>query len=217
MESLARLLPAAVVWCLLASAAGADVRDYCGAYARDVANGRLSGGEILNGKAAVGTLGSRLEWSAVNGKAMAGCLAQYGDDAGGPVESVTVAATLPRIVSKPRPAAKKIAKSRRRSPSKAASQPRRSGIAPAASRHQSPAKAASKPKPTAKTASKPKPTPKAVSKAASKPKPMAKTPPLSARREAASICAKKFISADSQTGVYRTMEGPIGPCKVPRR
>ena len=117
MKSFGRLSLAALALGLLASMASADVQEYCGAYARDVANGRVSGGEILNGKVAGTTPETSVKWIAVNGAAMAGCLAQYVNGAGGPTETVTAAAAPRRVLSKPRPAAKKIAKSRRRTPS----------------------------------------------------------------------------------------------------
>ena len=118
MKSFGRLSLAALVWCLWASGAFADVQEYCGAYARDVANGRVSGGEILSGKVAGTTPETSAKWNAANAQALAGCLAQYVNGAGGPTD-VTAAAAPHRVLSKPGAAAKTIAKSRRRSSAKA--------------------------------------------------------------------------------------------------
>ena len=107
MRNLGRLLLAAGLCGLLASTAEADVQDYCAAYARDVANSRVSGGEILHGKIAGTTPETSPKWGAVNSQALNGCLAQYGAEPG---ETVTTAAAVKTAVkkapSKPRPAVK---------------------------------------------------------------------------------------------------------------
>ncbi len=93
MRSLSLLVFA--LW--LAVPASADVRTYCEAYARDVANGRVSGGEILNGKIAGTMPETSPRWTEVNGKAMAGCMAQYGESAdnSATAEVASVEATPP--------------------------------------------------------------------------------------------------------------------------
>ena len=93
---------AAVCSCLLASAAQADVRTYCNAYARDAANGRVSGGEILGGKIAGTTPETSASWIETNGKALADCLAQYGEGA-----AVLQSETAPEAPPKPKPVARK--------------------------------------------------------------------------------------------------------------
>ncbi len=124
MKSFGRLSLAASAWCLPTSAALADVQEYCGAYARDVTNGRLSGGEIFNGKVAGTTPETSAKWNAVNAQALAGCLAQYGASVGEQAEAVTAAAVVSKATSKPRRAAKTPATARRRSSSKTAGKPR---------------------------------------------------------------------------------------------
>ena len=93
------VLAACALW--FASPASADVRTYCEAYARDVANGRVSGGEILNGKIAGTMPETSPKWTEVNGNALAGCMTQYGESVESPAETETASA------EEPAPAAKK--------------------------------------------------------------------------------------------------------------
>lgn len=87
------VLAACALW--LASPASADVRSYCEAYARDVANGRVSGGEILNGKIAGTMPETSPKWTEVNGKALAGCMTQYGESVDAPAETDVASAEEP--------------------------------------------------------------------------------------------------------------------------
>ncbi len=87
------VLAACALW--LALPASADVRTYCDAYARDVANGRVSGGEILNGKIAGTMPETSPGWIEVNGKALAGCMTQYGESADIPAEPDVASAEEP--------------------------------------------------------------------------------------------------------------------------
>jgi outer membrane biosynthesis protein TonB len=68
---LAFILAAAVGFS--AAPAEADVQAYCRSYARDQANGRLTGSALLGGSAKI----SQDDWAAANTQALADCMAQY--------------------------------------------------------------------------------------------------------------------------------------------
>jgi BA14K-like protein len=53
--------------------ARADVQAYCRSYARDQANGHLTGSALLGGSAKI----SQEEWAAANAQALSDCKAQY--------------------------------------------------------------------------------------------------------------------------------------------
>lgn len=98
------VLAACALW--LASPASADVRSYCEVYARDVANGRVSGGEILNGKIAGTMPETSPKWTEVNGKALAGCMTQYGESADSPETDVAAVEETAPPTKKKKPAAR---------------------------------------------------------------------------------------------------------------
>lgn len=68
------LLPVSVVALLcVCCPARADVQSYCQAYARDQANGLLSGSAILGGEAQI----SQEEWANANSRALQDCVGLY--------------------------------------------------------------------------------------------------------------------------------------------
>ena len=98
-------LAACALW--LALPASADVRGYCEAYARDVANGRVSGGEILNGKIAGTMPETSPKWTEVNGKALAGCMTQYGEKVDTPETEVAEVTEVAAVETSAPPPKKK--------------------------------------------------------------------------------------------------------------
>lgn len=99
------ILAACAVW--LAVPASADVRGYCESYARDVANGRVSGGEILNGKIAGTMPETSPKWTEVNAKALAGCMTQYGESVDTPNPPAVASAEVPAPAPRKKTAAAK--------------------------------------------------------------------------------------------------------------
>ena len=86
-----------LVFCI--SAAHADVRSYCAAFARDEADQALNGTAILNPKTAKPL--SDKDWKARNQNAFADCLALYGEATGTETPTAAKPATVKPAAAKP--------------------------------------------------------------------------------------------------------------------